>query len=489
MRYIHNPPDAASLMLSARSFGNYDLPSALADLIDNSIKAKARSIALTCLLNENGPEVRIRDDGCGMSTQELVKAMRPASTNPEEERSPDDLGRFGWGMKSASFSQCRRMTVLTHKGGEITGAEWDLDNVDNWQMAVLDVSEVKDQAHPELLERPGTEIIWRSCDRLSEKGRIRGEAFNEIVAHARRRLALVFHRYLSGETGRRKLAISLNGQPIEAFDPFHRDNNATQPLSPETIRLSDGHCISIQGYILPHFSKLAMSDYDRLGGEEGFVRNQGFYVYRNDRLIMNGTWFRLLRHGELSQLVRIAIDVPNALDDMWKITVDKADAQLPSVLRDRLRAIVTNLKRGSGEVFRSRGGRISRDAGATSVWSKYARGGQIRYYINREHPLVAALLENSNVEQARAAAAAMTLIEQNFPAVTIGEDVVRAPDAMNQSEFDAHAFLDTLDAALPLLLRQAGDDLGKLRELLSATEPYSTHMKIVDSHLKSKGWA
>lgn len=476
-------------MMSARSFGNYDLPSALADLIDNSIKAGARSITLTCLLNEEGPEVRVRDDGSGMSPVVLVNAMRPASTNPEEERSPDDLGRFGWGMKSASFSQCRRLTVLTHGEGQLSGAEWDLDNVDGWRMALLDGDEVTQLGHPELVERSGTEIIWRSCDRLSENGRIRGEAFNELVSHARQRLALVFHRYLSGETGRRKLAIRLNGQAIEPFDPFHRDNNATQPMAPEAIPFPEGHSIAIQGYILPHFSKLALSDYDRLGGEEGFVRNQGFYVYRNDRLIMNGTWFRLVRHGELSQLVRIAIDVPNALDDMWKITVDKADAQLPSVLRDRLRAIVNNLKRGSGEVFRSRGGRISRKEGATSVWSKYARGGQIRYYINREHPLMLALLESEDAEQARAAAAAIALIEQNFPAMTIGEDVVRSPEAMNQSEFDAHVFLDTLDAALPVLLHQAGDDLRKLGALLAVTEPYSSHMKIVTDHLKSKGWA
>lgn len=359
-------------MMSARSFGNYDLPSALADLIDNSIKAKARVIHLTCLLEEDGPQVRIRDDGEGMSPAVLRNAMRPASANPTQERSPDDLGRFGWGMKSASFSQSRRLTVLSHGDGEVCGAEWDLDNVDGWRMGILDKSEVEQLAHPDLLERRGTEIIWRGCDRLSENGRVQGDAFNDLVSHARRRLALVYHRYLAGDVGGRRLSITMNEMEISSFDPFHRENNATQPLHPESIPLPGGHSIEIRGYILPHFSKLALSDYDRLGGEEGFVKNQGFYVYRNDRLIMNGTWFRLVRHGELSQLVRIAIDVPNALDEMWKITIDKADVQLPSVLHHRLRAIINKLKRSSGEVFRSRGSRISRRGGATPVWSKYA---------------------------------------------------------------------------------------------------------------------
>lgn len=473
-------------MMTARSFGNYDLPSALADLVDNSIKAKARTVYVTCLLNDGDPEVRIRDDGEGMSAQALFDAMRPASTNPEEERSPDDLGRFGWGLKTASFSQCRRLTVLSNGGSGLSGAEWDLDDIDGWTMAVFDEDEASAMTHPDLQSASGTEVIWRTCDRLSENGQIRGEAFNELVSHARQRLSLLFQRFLAGESGAPRLRILVNGQPIAAFDPFHRENNATQPLAPETLHLPNGAAITIRGYILPHFSKLALADYDRLGGEEGFVRNQGFYIYRNNRLIVNGTWFRLVRHGELSQLVRIAIDVPSSLDEMWKITVDKADAHLPSMLRDRLKAMIANLRRSSGEVFRSRGGRM-RARGTTQVWNKYARGGQIRYYINREHPLVAALLAAEDPDHARAASAAVSMIEQNFPAVTIGEDVVRAPEAMNQSVLDVHAFTADLDAALPMLLAQSGN-IPNLVQLLKTTEPWSSSYKVVEEHLTGKRW-
>lgn len=473
-------------MMSARSFGNYDLPSALADLVDNSIKAKSRSVHISCLRSDTDVEVRVRDDGIGMSAEALAAAMRPASANPEDERSPDDLGRFGWGLKSASFSQCRRLTVISNAGDGVSGAEWDLDRIAGWSMAVLDEEDVRNVADSGILAGTGTEVIWRNCDRLSESGTISPATFNELVVHARARLALLFHRFLAGEVAGRPLKLTLNGQAIAAFDPFHRDNNATQALAPEDIHLPDGSRISVLGYILPHYSKLALSDYDRLGGEEGFLRNQGFYIYRAGRLIMNGTWFRLVRHGELSQLVRVAIEIPNALDGMWKITVDKADAQLPSMLRERLRALVATLKRGSAETFRSRGGRLSPKS-FVFVWNKYARGGRIRYYVNRDHPLVAALLDDEDGDRGRAAAAAITLIEQQFPAVTIGEDVVRAPDAMSQGEFDARAFLQTLDAALPALLAQAGT-LRSLGETLEATEPWAAHRTLVRDHLKAKGW-
>lgn len=473
-------------MMSARSFGDYDLPSALADLIDNSIKARARVIHITCMKAEAGMEVRVRDEGEGMSSVELAAAMRPASTNPEHERPPDDLGRFGWGLKSASFSQCRRLTVVSNNGGGATGAEWDLDRIDGWSMALLDEADLSEVANPAILTAQGTEVIWRNCDRLSENGTIGPEAFNALVVHARSRLALLFHRFLAGEVRGRPLKIILNGQAIAPFDPFHRDNNATQALAPEEIHLAEGAMISIQGFVLPHFSKLPLSDYDRLGGEEGFLRNQGFYLYRAGRLILNGTWFRLVRHGELSQLVRVAIDIPNSLDAMWKITVDKSDAQLPSILRERLRSLVASLRRGSAEAFRSRGGRLSK-TDSVSVWSKFARGGRIRYYVNRDHPLVASLIDDEDPARGRAAAAAITLIEQQFPAITIGEDVVRAPDAMSQGEFDARAFIDTLDAALPALLAQAGTMTG-LGETLATTEPWSKHAALVRDHLKSKGW-
>lgn len=486
MRFVANPPDAAALMMSARSFGNYDLPSALADLVDNSLKARARTVHISCRRSDAGVEVRVRDDGEGMSADALSAAMRPASANPEHERSPDDLGRFGWGLKSASFSQCRRVTVVSNDGDDVTGAEWDLDSIDGWCMGLLEEGEIAALADPLVFAAAGTEVIWRNCDRLSEDGTLQPEAFNALVVHARARLALLFHRYLAGEIRGRPLRIVLNGQAVAPFDPFHRENNATQSLAPEEVHMPDGSVISIRGYVLPHFSKLALSDYDRLGGEEGFLRNQGFYVYRAGRLIMNGTWFRLVRHGELSQLVRVAIDIPNSLDAMWKISVDKADAQLPSLLRDRLRALVAGLRRGSAETFRSRGGRLS-TKGAVSVWSKFARDGRIRYYVNRDHPLVASLLDDPDADRGRAMAAAITLIEQQFPAVTIGEDVVRAPDAMGQGEFDARAFLETLDASLPSLLAQAGT-MKALGETLAGTEPWSVHAALVRDHLRKKGW-
>ena len=486
MEYEANPPDAASLMMSARSFGNYDLPAALADLIDNSINAGAREIVLTCLYNDGNPEVRVVDDGRGLSGTELRDAMRPASSNPLAERSPDDLGRFGWGMKSASFSQCAKLTVLSRKGEELTGCVWDLADVDGWRMGILAADEVTAMASPALLVNNGVEVVWSDCDRLSENGTLTRSQFNALIVHAESRLALTFHRYLSGEVRGKKLTIWLNGRKIDALDPFYRAHEATQLLEPEPLEIG-GRTIDIQSFILPHYSKLLPNEYDRLGGEEGFVRNQGFYVYRNHRLIISGTWFRLVRHGELSQLVRVRVDIPNALDHVWKITIDKSDAQLPAALRSRLRQLVEGLRRRSARVYRSRGGRLDR-AGTTSVWSRYARGGEVRYAINREHPVIEALLGTSDPGQRQTASAALKVIEQAFPVAAFSQDATREPDAIHQTLTDPVAFKADLIATLPLLLAQVEGDLVALEKLLQITEPWCEAWGATEAVLKEKGW-
>ncbi len=487
VRYVNNPPDARSLMTSARSFGNYDLAGALADLIDNSLKARAHKVELSCFFNGGSPEVRVADDGHGMTAEELRIAMRPASQNPREQRSPDDLGRFGWGMKSASFSQCTRLTVISTKDGHTSGAVWDLNTLDNWQMGVLTQIEVARLATPQHDERTsGTEVVWQDCDRLSENGTMTETEFNALVAHTKSRLALTFHRYLSGEVRGKKLSMFLNRQSIQPHDPFYSHHNATQTLPPEILSV-DGQKVTIRPYILPHFSKLPSADHESLAGAEGLLKNQGFYVYRNHRLIIRGTWFRLVKFGELAQLVRISVDIPNSLDDLWKITVDKSDAQLPAVLRARLRQIVSGLRKRSSRVNRSKGGRVSTGT-KIAVWDRYARNGEIHYHINRGHPLIATFLDSGTHDAQATAMAALLAIEQGFPIEAFANDAANRLDQIHQVEARAEGFRDFLENAVPVVLAEADGDFKRLEERLRRTEPFCSNWLPVEEYLKKKGW-
>ena len=473
-------------MTTARSFGNYDLPGALADLIDNSIKAKAHTIHVHCFYSNIDPVVTIIDDGYGMSADELQVAMRPASTNPLTERSPDDLGRFGWGMKSASFSQCSKLTVITRKHGESSAAVWDLDDVANWKMGVLSEDEIEIVLDPELKGRDGTQIIWNKCDRLFEGGTLTQEQFNQLIVHTRNQLSLIFHRFLAGEIRGCRLAIFVNGTSIEPYDPFYSSHLATQALGLEEIRQGKSGRIRIQPYILPHYSKLVLADYDRLAGAEGLVRNQGFYVYRQNRLIISGTWFRLVKHGELSHLVRIAIDIPNALDSMWKISVDKSDAQLPASLRARLLQIIASLRRKSAKVIRSKGAKLA-TRNKISVWNRYAHDGEIRYLINRDHPVIEALFDSER-NTTEIANLALQMIEQSMPVQSLGLDLGTVDTKVNQISSDPRVIIEQLDIALPSMLIDVGGQMDKLLEELRRTEPFAQNWKLVEGHIREKGW-
>jgi len=95
---------------SLRAFG-YDLPNAIADLVDNSILAEARNIWIDFKCDGENSSICVTDDGNGMSEREMLDSMRPGSRNPLDTRDPKDLGRYGLGLKTASFSQCRRLTA------------------------------------------------------------------------------------------------------------------------------------------------------------------------------------------------------------------------------------------------------------------------------------------------------------------------------------------------------------------------------------------
>lgn len=415
---ISNPPEASDLMATARSFGNYDLAAALSDIIDNSIQANASLVKIDFQVNSSDVTVRIRDNGSGMDGNTLKKAMRPASSNPSAEREPKDLGRFGWGLKSASLSQARVLTVVSWQNSNFVAARWDIDNIENWSMDFFEADEALCLLDKSIDSESGTEVIWSNTDRLKEfSSDVNMDELSTIIAAARKKLSLIFHRFLSGEAST-KLSIILNENRVNPHDPFLSTHDATQTLDAEIIRVDDSRSIEIKPFILPHFSKLDVMHQKEVGGEEGMIRNQGFYIYRNKRLIIHGTWFRLVPHGELSQLTRIRVDLPNTLDEEWKITLDKSDAQLPAALKDRLSRVIRKLNKKSVSVHR-RKGVSTHIIKVETVWKREVKNGQIIYLINREHPLISSVLKENGVD------AVLSMLETYFPTESLIQDSAR----------------------------------------------------------------
>lgn len=483
---ISNPPDASALMEASRSFGNYDLAAALADLIDNSITAGASHISIDCLYSDDESYIRIADDGAGMSKEELINAMRPASRSPLEERDPNDLGRFGLGLKTASFSQARNLTVVSSKDEETVGANWDLDSISDWTMILYEGDVAESLFLENNIFQSKTEVIWRKLDRVTENGQMAQDDFIKLIIASADKLSLIFHRYMKRDRGSKikPIKLYLNGSELFPHDPFNRENIATQELNTEEITVS-GTKVKITPYILPHFSKLPPNEYEKLGGEEGYIRNQGFYVYRNKRLIIYGTWFKLFRHGELSKLARVMVDIPNNLDEQWRITVDKSDAQIPTILKQRLKDLTERIGIQSSRVYRQRGSRINR-SDITPMWVRIASKGQIKYSINFENKAISNFAASLSQTQRNSFNQLLKVVASCFPVETLHADYADNPNHVVQNDTQPEELI-SLSKVLVLEMLANGVQKDEVLSFLKNSDPFSASFNFIVEELQQNG--
>lgn len=451
----------------------YSLETAIADLVDNSISAEATSVDIFCDMTQQNPTFCIIDNGHGMDEAGIIDALRHGSKNPTETRSLNDLGRFGLGLKTASLSQCKRLTVISNDGDGLHAAEWNLDTVhrkDDWLIAILEPEEIAELPFQELVTGKGTAVVWRDLDRLFEDeiGAKRDEIVNEKLDVVEKHLSLVFHRFLSGEVrGRKKLSLSLNGHHIEPFDPFCRKNSATQMLPEEVVR-TGGVAVHMQPYILPHHSKLTAKEYDFYQNRSDFISNQGAYVYRGGRLMAWGDWFRLIPKGEATKLARVQIDFPNSLDEMWTIDIKKSRARPPAQVRARLRQIIEKVSTRSTTVHRGRGKKLFDEIKAP-VWERYADQRNIRYALNKAHPLIEALRSELSDENNRRLMTLIDAISSSLPVEMIYSDFSTHPRDIHQNGTSQEEINDRLCALKECLFGDGEFDVESFREVMRST--------------------
>ncbi len=479
------PPSASSLSASMRDLG-YSLETAVADIVDNSISAEATEIAIFCNLSLQAPTLVIIDNGRGMDSDTIVAAMRHGAANPRTPRSPRDLGRFGLGLKTASFSQCRRLTVVSAQNGVQCGAEWDLDLIDqkdDWILSILDEEDIEALPFLDQLGENGTIVVWRQLDRLfeDETSQKRDEIVNEKLDVLEKHLSLVFHRFLSGELkGRRKIAIRINGHPVEPFDPFCRKSGSE--MLPEDIVRIGSDSVHMQPYILPHHSRLSAKDYDYYQNRSDFISNQGAYIYRNGRLMTWGDWFRLIPKGEATKLARVQIDFPSTLDEMWTIDIKKSRARPPHAVRERLRQIIPRITGRSTNVHRGRGQKLFEDVQAP-IWERYADQGGIRYSLNLNHPLVRALSTRLDEDGTRALRLMLDSVGHALPIEMIYSDYSTQPrDVRNTSASD-----DELRARLRelrlILFGETVPEPAEFMNIIRSTRMFEHKMELVQQFI------
>lgn len=445
----HVPPPAAAMIEAMRALG-YSLQAAIADIVDNSISAAAHRIEVTMDWRDGAATVSVLDDGQGMDRDTLINAMRPGSRNPLELRGPGDLGRFGMGLKTASFSQCRRLTVATHTAhGPLEVRRWDLDHVAStgeWQLLHGFHPGSEDRANHLRSLPHGTLVLWDDLDRLTGPVSVDAAAqqrarsqFLQSVRKVEQHLGMTFHRFLTAR-GRGARTLLLNGHPVTPWDPLLSDYETIEQMPEERLRL-DGQVIRVQGTVLPHHSRLEGAALQEAEGPRGWNSQQGFHVYRDGRLLVAGGWLGLgLERDDRFRLARIRVDLPSTLDQQWGVDIRKSRVTVPPSLRADLRRIAELTRERALRVYRHRARLLSPRRGGEpqALWTVRNTAGGYRHEIDRTHTLVQTLRDIPGAGPALDAL--LRMIEETLPV----ERIWLTEATRDQTHAPAHGELEEL---------------------------------------------
>jgi hypothetical protein len=474
-------PEASSMIETFRAIG-YNIETAIADIIDNSISAKAKNIWINFEWKGSKTWLSIKDDGLGMNDAGLIQAMRPGSKNPLQERNQKDLGRFGLGLKTASFSQARKLTVISKKADyKSVFWTWDLDFVNktgNWDLIKYLPDENLETEISKL--STGTIVLWNDIDRVvKDFNQADSKAefkFNQTIEQVKKHLAMVFHKFI--EQG--KINIYFQDKKVNAWNPFLSNEKATQEFPPEKIQNGK---VKIEGFVLPHKSKISEETYKNAEGVKGWNEQQGFYIYRNERLLLAGDWLGLFRKEEHYKLARIQIELPNTLDESWQIDIKKSIARPPLVFREQIRAYALKVRQQAVEVYRHKGKSVKQIAGQKFVplWVDHKRGDKWFYKINRENPILTKIKEQAKQDSDKAIEMLLRFIEETIPSKSIYIKESEQPELQGTPFEDTnHEIIRTTMQAMYSSLLAQGKTDEEAKAIISNIEPFNNFVHFLE---------
>jgi hypothetical protein len=365
MTHINLPPPPV-LFIKSISEQGYSLHTAVADLIDNSIAAGSDRVEILIDSSVTPLCLFLCDNGKGMSGEQLTNNMRFPSADMDVPRDDADLGRFGLGLKTASFSQSRKFTVLSkvrYGDRDYEGRTWDvnyLKTTGEWTLLLCESKEInRHLEHRQTLSEsfhqndqafiPSTVVVWESLYKLNKfKGKAEiNDELSELVNH----LSLVFHRFISSGN----LTIRLNNLLVSPFNPFPTNITDVQNVS-ETFWQSPEGFIRFQGVILPKRAAAESKSEESIWNIPGKTLDdlQGIYVYRNNRLISYGLWMRSIAKSIYLQFGRVMIDISNSEDVLFHLNVAKASLKIPFALKRAMADCINKVSRQAMLEYRER---------------------------------------------------------------------------------------------------------------------------------------
>ena len=476
-------PDPESLLESIRSVG-YSLKEAISDLIDNSVSANATNIRV--IINLEGEGVfHLIDNGEGMDHQKLISSFRLGSTNPKKTRDTCDLGRFGMGMKTASLSQCRSVTVTSKQNNYVVSRTLDLDEVSKQKKWVIGEKEVQPEIvkHLNSLEN-GTIISWEKIDHTN----VSKEENDNLLLDIRNYISFCFHRFM--EMTNNKISFYLNDVLIKPISPVVEGSQVFSEISLDDLdsRMS--------AFTIPiRKDNNSSSVFNSIELFNGVENQQGIYIYRSNRLLCFGGWLGIVKSNNSYKLCRVIIDFKNdySSDSKWSIDIKKTKAEIPYEYRQEIKRFVKKAQKDSSIKI----GKYNRLEISSSIRNLYENAdlwvikkntkyGYWEYALNIDNPIFKGVLEKINKKELEIL---LNIISRNIPIA----DIIDNNDEEPANHDTLYAEIDLEDVianekkhALKLLqiFLQSGETKSDAIEKIVSVEPFVRHKKVLSDFLK-----
>jgi len=485
------PPRASAMLEALRGLG-YSTAAALADIVDNSVSAQSGEVRISFVWDGVHSFISVLDDGRGMSDPQLEAAMTLGDKSPLDQRDASDLGRFGMGLKTASFSQCRRLTVASVMNGATRSClRWDLDAIaarpdEGWLLFEGPAKGSEGKLAPLSTRSSGTLVIWEVLDRIVTAD-YTVEHFGDLIDVVERRLAMVFHRLLQGPKA--KLRLFINDRAVMPWDPFMSGHPSKPWNSPIERRATPFGMVEVECHVLPHKDRLSATEHDEAAGPEGWTAQQGFYVYRNERLLLAGGWLglgqgRAWNREEAQRLARIRLDISNTADADWKIDIRKSTARIPVSMRPWLTRLAEDTRDRARKVFAYRGSPAPGIGGAPveHAWRVEHTSAGVRYRVDESHPAVSSVLEAAG-PSLPLVRAMLRVVEETVPVQRIWLDTSenRETPRTGFAGEPTSGVVEVLETLYSDMVDRRGMSPASAKRMLATTDPFQNFPDLVSA--------
>lgn len=456
----------------------YTLETAIADIIDNSITAKSKNIKVTFDFLSDNPKLLIIDDGYGMTLDKLKEAAVPAKKSQKDKRDDDDLGRYSLGLKSASKSFCGKLTIFSKaKGHNSNCITIDFDQITATKKWVAYV--VNNKEYSSYVKDKGTVVIWENLKFLpnaDDAEVFRNEVYDKM-ASVETHIAHVFSDFILNN----KIKFYINGNLIEGWDPFATNFDNTK-ITYEFEKEYKNELIKFKTYIIPLIDSLDEKDRIRITGY-GLQNQQGFYIYRNNRIISEGGWLDLkdFQYDNKANYCRIRVDIPSALDKEFQTNFIKSSISIPIDLVKEFKNVAKNARRESLHNYnytknpRIRQPRIKGQE--IPIWFVKNTAKGISLQINTEHPLISDLSKDIGPRKFNRI---ISMLTKTIPVAKIQNSV--GTQAELEQDYIEQLMKETYEH-----LKQEGKTKKEIEETMSRTEPFNKYFSILLEFLSKVG--